>query len=97
MRVVVKMFSFIFTAVLMFIFWFCLSGQTAPLFLILGAISSLLVAFWSHDLLLGRRGIDFKKFIRLLQYLPWLAWQIVLANLHLVYLFCIRRCLSIRQ
>lgn len=82
------MLSFLLTAVLMFIFWFSLSGQTKPLFLIFGAICSLLVAYWSHDLLIGKleKGPDLKKFIRMIAYLPWLAWQIVLANWHLVYL-----------
>lgn len=81
------MLSFLLTAIIMFGFWFSLSGQTAPLFLIFGVISSLLVAYWSHDLLIGKmeKG-HLGKFIRLITYLPWLAWEIVLANVHLVYL-----------
>lgn len=82
------MLSFLLTAILMFIFWFSLSGQTAPMFLILGAVSSLLVAYWSHDLLLGKieKGPDLRRITKILLYFPWLAWEIVLANLHLIHL-----------
>lgn len=82
------MLSFLLTAILMFVFWFSLSGQTRPLFLILGAVSSLLVAYWSHDLLFGKmeKGPDLRKILRVLTYLPWLAKEIVLANLHLIYI-----------
>ncbi|MDO7787744.1 Na+/H+ antiporter subunit E [Desulforamulus aquiferis] len=72
----------------MFVFWFSLSGQTIPLLLILGVISSLLVAYWSHDLLIGKmeKGPDIGRIFRMIKYIPWLAWQIVLSNLHLIYL-----------
>jgi len=82
------MLSFLVTSILMFIFWFSLSGQTAPIFLILGVVSSLLVAYWSHDLLIGKmeKGPGLRRIILLIKYFPWLAWEIVLANLNLVYL-----------
>ena len=82
------MLSFLLTAIIMFGFWFSLSGQTKPIFLIIGAVCSLLVAFWSHDLLIGKKekGPYLKRTLRMLLYLPWLAWQIVLSNVHLVYL-----------
>lgn len=81
--------SFILTFLLVFAFWMLLSGQTQPILLTLGVISSLLVAFWSHDLLIGRNaniGQGCLRFLRLLKYIPWLIWQIVLANISLVYL-----------
>ncbi len=81
------MFSFLLTAIIMFAFWFLLSGQTAPILLILGVVSSLFVAYWSHDLLIGKaRRIDFGKGFRFLAYLPWLFWQIILSNVILVKL-----------
>lgn len=82
------MLSFLLTAICMFIFWFSLSGQTMPLLLILGVVSSLLVAYWSHDLLIGKmeKGPDLGRFFRIIKYIPWLTWQIVLSNLHLIYL-----------
>lgn len=80
--------SFILTFIMMFAFWMLLSGQTMPILVILGVISSLLVAWWSHDLFLGRVNIGrgLARVFRHIAYLPWLFWQIVLANLHLVYL-----------
>jgi multicomponent Na+:H+ antiporter subunit E len=81
------MISFLVTATLMFIFWFSLSGQTEPLFLILGVVSSLLVAYWSHDLLFGKigKGPYTRKIILLVKYFFWLSWQIVMSNLHVIY------------
>lgn len=80
--------SFSLTAIIMFIFWFSLSGQTAPLFLVLGVASSLLVAYWSHDLLFGKieHGPDLKTIYLFIRYCFWLAWQILLSNLHVIYL-----------
>jgi multicomponent Na+:H+ antiporter subunit E len=80
--------SFILTSIMMFIMWMLLSGQTKVILVALGVISSLLVAYWSHVLFLGN--VDLKqgllRILRHIKYLPWLFWQIVLANLHLVYL-----------
>jgi multicomponent Na+:H+ antiporter subunit E len=80
--------GFWLTAAIMFSFWILLSGHFDPILLLLGVISSLLVARWSHDLLLGkpdiRRGA--RKLWRFVKYCPWLWWQIVLANLNLLYL-----------
>lgn len=82
------MASFTLTFVMLLVFWLLLSGIFTPLFIILGVICSLLVARWSHDLLFG--DVDIKQsvgmFWRLLKVVPWVLWQIVLANFHLVYL-----------
>jgi len=54
----------------------------------LGIISCTLVAYISHDLLF--KDIKSKnkhiEVIRFIKYLPWLLYQIVLANLHVAYL-----------
>lgn len=80
--------KFWLTAIIMFVFWFLLSGQFDPLLLLLGIISSLLVARWSHDLLMETFdwGVFSKQVGRFLKYAPWLFWQICLANLELIYL-----------
>ncbi|MCL5780899.1 MAG: Na+/H+ antiporter subunit E [Firmicutes bacterium] len=72
----------------MFVFWFSLSGQLHPLLLILGVISSLLVAYWSTDVLIGQmnKGPDIDRIFRMIAYVPWLVWQIVLSNIHVVQL-----------
>ncbi len=79
--------SFILTFIILFSFWILLSGYFDFMHLFLGIISSLFVAFISHDLMIGdvniRRG--FKKLLRFIRYLPWLLYQIALANLDIVY------------
>ncbi|MEE8573929.1 MAG: Na+/H+ antiporter subunit E [Thermodesulfobacteriota bacterium] len=82
------MLSFMLTAIIMFIFWILLSGHFHFILIISGVVSSLIVAALSHDLIFGA---DFKfgrglgRFFRLLAYLPWLLYQIVIANFDLVY------------
>jgi multicomponent Na+:H+ antiporter subunit E len=79
---------FIVTTLIMFAFWFLLSGFTDAFHLVTGTLSSLFVAWISSDLFLGK---DFKLgkalawFGRFLVYLPWLLMEIVKANLDLVY------------
>lgn len=74
--------------VILFGFWLLLSGHYDLFHLSLGVICSLLVAFVSHDLLIenisGSR--RFKKTRRFVSYVPWLIYQIVIANLHVAYL-----------
>ena len=74
--------------VILFAFWLLLSGHYDLFHLSLGLICSLLVAFVSHDLLIeeisGSKRIT--KTRRFVFYVPWLIYQIVLANLHVAYL-----------
>ena len=74
--------------VILFAFWLLLSGHYDLFHLSLGLICSLLVAFVSHDLLIenisGSNRI--RKTRRFISYVPWLIYQIVLANLHVAYL-----------
>jgi multicomponent Na+:H+ antiporter subunit E len=76
------------TFTLLFAFWALLSGFFDLFHLSLGAICSAILAYTSHDLLftetnLRRRHLTGKNFVL---YLPWLMYQIYLANLHVVYL-----------
>ncbi len=79
--------SFILTASIMFIFWILLSGEFSLILILSGVFSSLLVSYISHDLLTGQGDIKlgFIRTIRFIRYLPWLLWQILLANIDLVY------------
>lgn len=79
--------SFVLTFLAMFGFWMLLSGELAPVLVIAGVVSSLIVAGLSHDLLLGkiRFGALVSMLWRLLAYLPWLIKEIVVANIDLVY------------
>jgi multicomponent Na+:H+ antiporter subunit E len=76
------------TFTLLFAFWVFLSGFFDLFHLSLGVICSAIVAFASHDLIftetnLQKRHITGKNFVL---YLPWLIYQIYLANVHVVYL-----------
>lgn len=79
--------SFVLTFVAMFGFWMLLSGELAPILVLSGVVSSLIVARMSHDLLFG--GMDLIGGIvwvwRIVKYIPWLIWQIIIANFDIVY------------
>ncbi len=80
--------AFIVTFLILFIFWILMSGRFDYFHLSLGIISCTIVAHISHDLLF--KDIKAKnrhiEVIRFIKYLPWLFYQIVLANLHVAYL-----------
>lgn len=75
------------TFLVMFAFWVLMSGMFDAFHLSLGVICSLLVAHFSHDLLFPQTsGLwpgGFKDVVGILLYLPYLLWQILLANLQL--------------
>ena len=77
--------SFVLTVLIMFAFWIFLSGEFSFILLLSGIISSLLVSYISHDLLIGNGDmkLGFIRTIRFIRFLPWLLWQIVLANIDL--------------
>lgn len=72
----------------MFALWVLLSGKFDSFHLSLGLISCAGVAYFSGDLLFPSRRIrGFPGlWIRFVRYIPWLIYQIFLANLHLIYL-----------
>lgn len=80
--------TFIYTFLLMAGFWLLLSGKFDAFHLTLGLLCCLVVSLVSKDLLFedkkekDRIGIAW----RFTWYLPWLFWQIFLANLHVAYL-----------
>jgi multicomponent Na+:H+ antiporter subunit E len=79
--------SFALTFLIMLAFWILLSGQFHFILLASGVVSSLFVAYISHDLLMGKvdTGSFTIKTYRLFKYMPWLLRQIVVANFDLVY------------
>ena len=76
------------TFILLFVFWLFLSGHYDFFHLSLGIICCALVAFLSHDLLFEKQlsKNTFKIGMRFIRYLPWLIYQIILANIHVAYL-----------
>lgn len=71
----------------MFLTWIVLSGKFEPLLLWLGGISSFFVAYYFYDLLIPTMEKSYPGIcFRFVLYLPWLVWEIVKANFHLMYL-----------
>ena len=72
----------------MLIFWILLSGEFTVILLTSAVSASLLVAFMSSDLFMGKGvdvGLGFRRLIRFIRYLPWLLWQIVKANIDVAH------------
>jgi multicomponent Na+:H+ antiporter subunit E len=80
----------IFVFGLLFVTWMILSGFFDPFHLTLGVISCGLVTIISADLLFEHRDTPilfrFRQAGRLIAYLFWLLWQVVLANYHILKL-----------
>lgn len=78
--------SMVITFFIMGIFWLLLSGIFDAFHIISGFICCLIVTLLSHDLLVkGKSQRKVLKSIRLILYLPWELWQIVLANIDVAY------------
>ena len=79
-------FGIVVTFCIMFLFWLILSGFFDAFHLITGGICSAIVTLISHDLLVKGKGEKMlSKSCRLLLYIPWQLWQIVLANVDVAY------------
>ena len=81
---------YIITAVILYLFWIVFSGIFDPFHLITGAVMSLLIAFFTWDLLFKNREISiperFGEAFRFANYILWLLWQIVIANIYVARL-----------
>ncbi len=90
-------FPFFFTFFIMFFTWIILSGKLDLFHLSLGVISCFLVAFFSSDFLLSSE--QYHKlpgvWFRFIRYLPWLLYQILVANIHIFYLACHPRMMEL--
>ncbi len=73
---------------ILFGFWLIFSGHFDRFHISLGVICAGLVAFFSYDLLLPdlKSRNKLLKAWRFLHYIPWLVYQVLLANLHVVHL-----------
>ena len=83
-----SIFSYAMTFSVLFCMWVILSGKFDLFHLILGVISCLMVTFFSKDLLFPeqRTAGAFGTWIRFIRYIPWLLYQIFVANLRVLYL-----------
>ncbi|MFN3535262.1 MAG: Na+/H+ antiporter subunit E, partial [Desulfatiglandales bacterium] len=72
---------------ILFLLWTVFSGKFDPFHLSLGVISSIIVSLFAGPLIPELRGKGLlRSWGRFLSYLPWLLWQIWLANLHMLRL-----------
>ena len=76
------------TFVILFAVWVVLSGHFDALHLGFGAACAALVAAVSHDLLLPATSAPATLLTvgRFAGYIPWILWEVFLANLHVAYL-----------
>ena len=83
-----SLFSHAMTFFVLFCLWVILSGKFDLFHLSLGVISCLLVTLFSKDLLFPepRTARSFGTWIRFIRYIPWLLYQIFVANLRVLYL-----------
>jgi len=80
---------YIVTFVILFSCWMIWSGVFDAWHLGLGIISCSIVTYISSDLLFKREKFSSKdrvEVIRFILYIPWLMYQIILANIHVAYL-----------
>jgi multicomponent Na+:H+ antiporter subunit E len=80
--------AFVMTFLIMALLWVILSGKFDAFHLSLGFISCFIVAFFSGDLLSIPKNVKRLPvaWLRFIGYIPWLLYQIFLANLHVLYL-----------
>jgi multicomponent Na+:H+ antiporter subunit E len=83
-----KIISFILTFLICFATWIVLSGRLDLFHLTLGVVACAIVARLSSTILISRRGIENlpRQWFRFVCYVPWLLYQVFLANLHVMAL-----------
>jgi multicomponent Na+:H+ antiporter subunit E len=88
---------FALTFVIMALFWVLFSGKFDPFHISLGVASCLIVAALNHRFLFvsGIKLTLLIHWIRFAGYIPWLFYQIFLANLHVLYLVLHPRMLDL--
>lgn len=66
-------------------FWFAMSGETAPLFLMLASVSLILVLWLAARLrIIDRDASPYHRIVQLLGYFGWLIVEIVKANVAVI-------------
>ncbi len=80
-----RVFEMGITFVLMGSFWILLSGYFDRFHLVAGGVCSLTVAVMSYRLFFsGKKQLSSRSTWRLIGYVPWELWQIVLANIDVI-------------
>jgi multicomponent Na+:H+ antiporter subunit E len=73
---------------IMFSFWILLSGEFTFVLITSGVVASLIVAYMSHDIFIGKADLKVEtiRVLKFIKYLPWLLWQVVISNVEIAYL-----------
>ena len=89
--------DFILTFIILALFWVLFSGKFDLFHISLGMASCLIVSALNHRFLFASRIRPrlFIHWVRFVRYIPWLFYQIFLANLHVLYLVFHPRMLDI--
>jgi multicomponent Na+:H+ antiporter subunit E len=76
-------FSLLISFVALYLFWILNSGRIELLYLSMGVICSFAIAYIFHEIFvpLKEPKVVFRTAVRFLLYIPWLFYQIILANL----------------
>ncbi|MBC8443885.1 MAG: Na+/H+ antiporter subunit E [Deltaproteobacteria bacterium] len=80
--------AFVLTFFILFFIWILLSGKLDFFHLFLGVVSCLIVSIISNDLIFSTPGMHRLPtiWIRFIGYIPWLLYQVLLSNIHVLYL-----------
>ena len=80
--------TFLLSFVILFLVWIVFSGRFDGFHIFMGLIASAFVAAFSGDLMFPSRESrgTFMLWLRWIAYIPWLIYQIFLANLRVMYL-----------
>lgn len=83
-----RFISFSFTFLICFATWIVLSGRFDLFHIGLGVVACTIVAYLSGTILISRRGLERLpgQWLGFILYIPWLLYQVLLANLHVMYL-----------
>lgn len=83
-----KIISSALTFLICFATWIVLSGRFDYFHIGLGVIACGIVAYLSDSILISRRGLENlpRQWLGFILYIPWLIYQVFLANLHVMYL-----------
>ena len=78
------------TFLVCFVTWIILSGRFDFFHLALGMLASTIVASLSGSMLISVRELERLpgRWLRFILYIPWLLYQVMLANVHVMYLAC---------
>ena len=83
-----KILSFVLTFLICFATWVILSGRLDFFHLALGVVACAIVARMSSTILISRQEIENlpRQWFRFVCYVPWLLYQVFLANMHVMSL-----------